>query len=78
MSKTYIPKSGRQCANKKYYVFFNINSEYAGKYAIVYASNSNKAYLTALERFGHMNVASVNPNEEYSLNKIKLYELEEV
>lgn len=78
MSKTYIAKSGRQCAKRRFYVFFNMNCEYAGHYAVIYESSSNKAYLAALDKFGNMNVASVNPNEEYSLNKIKLYELEEV
>ena len=34
--------------------------------------------IMVLEKYGNANVPSVNPNKEYSLNKIKIYRYAEV
>lgn len=73
----YIPKTGRQCAKKTFYVFFNVGSEYEGKYAEVRASSFMKAEIKAYEEYGQA-VSSITPSKEYADSKIKLYQLEEV
>ena len=63
---------------KLYYVFFNMGSRHEGKYALVNAANTEKARLEALEKFGNQNVATLTSNEEYALNKIRLFKYTEV
>lgn len=78
MAKVYIPRTGRQCAKRKFYVFFKLRSKHEGKYAVVEASSENKAYRAALGRYGWTSVGSVTANEEYALNKIKAYGYKEM
>lgn len=73
-----VPKTGRQCAKKKFYVFFRLHSKHEGKYATVEASSEQKAYNAALGRFGWTSVGSVTSNEEYAHNKIKMYGYKEI
>ena len=78
MEKSYIPKTSRQNAKRRFYVFFNMNCPYEGKFAIVEASSAQKAQFIAWDKYGSQNICTLNPNEEYALNKIKLYGLKEV
>lgn len=78
MAKVYIPKTGRQCCKRKFYVFFKLRSKHEGKYAVVEASSEQKAYNAALGRYGWTSVGSITSNEEYALNKIKSYGFKEV
>lgn len=76
--KPYTPRSGRKSPIKKYYVFFRMNGKYEGKYAVIHAGSAAKAADAALKRFGHLDVADIDPREEYAKNKIKAYKLSEV
>ncbi len=78
MAKVFIPKTGRQCAKRRFYVFFKQRSKHEGKYAVVEASSEQKAYNMALGKYGWTSVGSITPNEEYALNKIKAYGFKEV
>ena len=74
----YIPRSGRKSTIKQFYVFFRIGGKYEGKYAVIHAGSVAKAADAALKRFGHLDVADIDPREEYAKNKIKAYKLSEV
>lgn len=74
----YIPRSGRKSPVKRFYVFFRIGGKYDGKYAIIHAGSVAKAADAALKRFGHLDVANIDPREEYAKNKIKACKLREV
>lgn len=74
----YTPRSGRKSPVKRFYVFFRIGGKYEGKYAVIHAGSVAKAADAALKRFGHLDVADIDPREEYAKNKIKAYKLSEV
>lgn len=76
--KPYTPRSGRKSPIKKFYVFFRLNGKYEGKYAVIHAGSAAKAADAALKRFGHLDVADIDPREEYAKKKIKAYKLSEV
>ena len=75
---TYTPRSGRKSHVKRFYVFFRIGGKYEGKYAVIHAGSVAKAADAALKRFGHLDVADIDPREEYAKKKIKAYKLSEV
>lgn len=74
----YTPRSGRKSPVKRFYVFFRIGGKYEGKYAVIHAGSVAKAADAALKRFGHLDIADIDPREEYAKNKIKAYKLSEL
>ncbi|MFR5061563.1 MAG: hypothetical protein ACLTEK_00980 [Christensenellales bacterium] len=75
---TYIPRTGRRCAKKKFYVFFRVKSEYEGMYATVEASSLEKAYAEASKAYGYHRIGRLERDADYAAGKIKAYGLKEL
>lgn len=59
--------------DKKYYVFFKMNTKYEGKYAIEVAPNISTAQMQVLNKYGVWNYSKITGDEPWALNNIKLH-----
>ena len=71
-------KTARESKGKTYYVFFNMGGKYDGCYTRIKANCYDRARAIAYGKYGYQYIGSIERNEEYAINKVKVYGLVEV
>lgn len=68
-----VPLTSRQCAFKRFYVFFSFGGRYSNKYAVIQAQSYEKAKYKAIELYGIHEIGSVVADKERAESKIRAY-----